>query len=154
MQPSLRMVFENHLEKLNHLMAVVRAYWAPYGLGGKTRFAVELILEEVVTNVIHHAFQGGTAVAESPHLIMVSLDVAGAEVHLRVVDGGRPFNPLSVPRLDVDQPFMERLEGGLGIHLVRQMMNSMAYRREAERNIFEIWIRDRDGMGAEGAASV
>jgi anti-sigma regulatory factor (Ser/Thr protein kinase) len=142
------MVFENRLDKLNHLMAVVRVYLAPLGLGGKPRFAVELILEEVVTNVINHAFEPAAPDEEgATRLIAVSLDVVGSEAHLRIVDDGRPFNPLSVPRLDVAQPFMERLEGGLGIHLVRRMMNSMAYRRDEGRNIFEIWIRDRDTKG-------
>ena len=157
MQPSLCMVFENRLDKLNHLMAVVRAYLAPLGLGGKPRFAVELILEEVVTNDINHAFEPAVPDEGATRLIAVSLDVVGSEAHLRIVDDGRPFNPLSVPRLDVAQPFMERLEGGLGIHLVRRMMNSMAYRRDEERNIFEIWIRARDTKGtreAETAESV
>lgn len=149
MRPSLRVVFENRLEALNHLMAVVRAYLKPYPLSGKPRFAVELILEEVVTNVIHHAFEGVPATEQGPHLIAVDLEVSERGLHLRVADDGRPFNPLSVPRLDVDQPLLERLEGGLGIHLVRQMMDSMAYRREGERNNFEIWIRDREGNGVE-----
>jgi anti-sigma regulatory factor (Ser/Thr protein kinase) len=167
MQPNLRMIFENRLEQLNHLMGVARAYLKPFDLGSKARFAVELILEEAVTNVINHGFEE-TSVAEvsaeevsteevsaegsssrDTHLIAVNLAVIGDEVHLQVADEGRPFTPLAVPRLDVNQPFMERLEGGLGIHLVRQMMNSMAYRREGERNIFEIWIRDRDGNGTE-----
>lgn len=159
MQPNLRMIFENRLEQLNHLMTVTRAYLEPYELEGKTRFAVELILEEAVVNVITHGFKGGGEEKEDPaiprspdkdlDLITVNLNVAGQEVHLQVEDQGRPFNPLSVPRLDVGQPLMERLEGGLGIHLVRQMMNSMAYRREGERNIFEIWIRDRNGNGSD-----
>jgi anti-sigma regulatory factor (Ser/Thr protein kinase) len=139
------MVFENRLEALNHLMAVVRAYLKPFPLSRKPRFAVELILEEVVTNVIHHAFEGVPAPQQGPHLITVDLAVSERGVHLWVTDDGRPFNPLSAPRLDVGQPLMERLQGGLGIHLVRQMMDSMAYRREGERNNFEIWIRDREG---------
>jgi serine/threonine-protein kinase RsbW len=149
MRPNLRMVFEDRLEALNHLMTVVRAYLQPHSLSGKTRFAVELILEEVVTNVIHHAFEGIPATEQGPHLIAMDLEVSERGVHLRVADDGRPFNPLSVPRLDVGQPLLERLEGGLGIHLVRQMMDSMAYRREGERNHFEIWIRDREGNGVE-----
>jgi anti-sigma regulatory factor (Ser/Thr protein kinase) len=141
------MVFENRLEALNHLMAVVRAYLKPFPLSRKPRFAVELILEEVVTNVIHHAFEGVPATQQGPHMITVDLAVSERGVHLWVTDDGRPFNPLSAPRLDVGQPLMERLQGGLGIHLVRQMMDSMAYRREGERNNFEIWIRDREGNG-------
>jgi serine/threonine-protein kinase RsbW len=168
MQPNLRMIFQSHLEQLNHLMGVARAYLKPFDLGSKARFAVELILEEAVTNVINHGFEEtsvGEASAEEAstegssfretHLIAVNLAIIGDEIHLQVADEGRPFNPLSVPRLDVSQPFMERLEGGLGIHLVRQMMNSMAYRREGERNIFEIWIRDRDGNETDdGSESV
>lgn len=156
MQPNLRMIFESRLEQLNHLMGVARAYLKPFDLGSKARFAVELILEEAVTNVINHGFEEASSEGSSSretHLIAVNLAVFGGEVHLQVADEGRPFNPLAVPRLDVSRPFLERLEGGLGIHLVRQMMNSMAYRREGERNIFEIWIHDRDGNGTEDAGA-
>jgi anti-sigma regulatory factor (Ser/Thr protein kinase) len=92
--------------------------------------------------------------AQEPHLIAVDLEVSERGVHLGVTDDGRPFNPLSVPRLDVDQPLLERLEGGLGIHLVRQMMDSMAYRRKSGHNYFEIWIRDREGDGKPAEKTV
>ncbi|MEJ2642689.1 MAG: ATP-binding protein [Desulfosarcinaceae bacterium] len=154
MRPNLRMVFENRIETLNHLMEVTKAYLKPYPLSGKARFAVELILEEVVTNVIHHAFEAVPVTAQEPHLIAVDLEVSERGVHLGVTDDGRPFNPLSVPRLDVDQPLLERLEGGLGIHLVRQMMDSMAYRRKSGHNYFEIWIRDREGDGKPAEKTV
>jgi serine/threonine-protein kinase RsbW len=55
-----------------------------------------------------------------------------------IEDDGRPFNPLETPPPNVGASLPEKPIGGLGIHLAKTMMDSMAYRREAEKNILTI----------------
>ena len=50
-------------------------------------------------------------------------------------DRGREFNPLEIEEPDLDTPIENRQLGGLGIHLVRQMMDEAKYRREGDKNI-------------------
>ena len=52
-----------------------------------------------------------------------------------IIDDGLPFNPLTEgPSVDVNAPIEERRIGGLGIHLVRSMMDDLSYRRENGKN--------------------
>jgi anti-sigma regulatory factor (Ser/Thr protein kinase) len=55
-------------------------------------------------------------------------------VSLTVQDEGVPFNPLDAPAADDTAPIEERPIGGLGIHLVRKLMDEIAYAREGNRN--------------------
>ena len=54
----------------------------------------------------------------------------------KVMDSGKPFDPTSVPEVDVTKDLADRPIGGLGIHLVRKIMDEVRYSREDGRNIF------------------
>jgi anti-sigma regulatory factor (Ser/Thr protein kinase) len=58
--------------------------------------------------------------------------------HAEVIDYGRPFDPLSVPPPDLDAPIEERRIGGLGLHIVREMMDTLEYAREGGRNVLRL----------------
>lgn len=104
------------------------------------RQAIDLALEECVTNVISYAWTDGQ---EHWLLIRFKADLdhgqGGAEVEIE--DDGREFNPLTVPAVDVAQPLENRPIGGLGIHMVRQLMDRVTYRRENGRNILTLTKR-------------
>jgi serine/threonine-protein kinase RsbW len=57
------------------------------------------------------------------------------EIRVEVEDDATPFNPLEVPAPDLDRPLDERLVGGLGIHLVRQVMDGLDYQRLDGKNL-------------------
>lgn len=135
MNKSLSLVFTNDLKDLPDILQVVKAFLEPHGLDKRILYAVDLILEEAIANIIDHGYED-----DHSHDIDVRLDVQNNHVFIKLEDEGIKFNPLSVPRINITPAALDRLEGGLGIHLVRNMMNSMAYRREDNRNIFEIWI--------------
>ena len=59
----------------------------------------------------------------------------GRAVQVTFSDRGRPFDLTAAPQVDVDAPLSERRAGGLGIHLVRQIMREVSYRREGEWNV-------------------
>jgi anti-sigma regulatory factor (Ser/Thr protein kinase) len=56
-----------------------------------------------------------------------------------MVDDGIPFNPLGVETPDTDLPLEEREIGGLGIHLVRRMMDKVSYRRRIDKNVITVY---------------
>jgi serine/threonine-protein kinase RsbW len=131
----LSLVFTNDLKDLPDILRVVKTFLEPHRLDGRLIYAVDLVLEEAISNIINHGYED-----DQSHDIEVRIAVQNKQVAIKLEDDGIKFNPLSVPRFDTSQRALDRLEGGLGIHLVRNMMNSMAYRRENNRNIFEIWI--------------
>ncbi len=94
---------------------------------------IELVLEEVLTNLVRHAYKGRTGDAE-----------VGCEMHpdgtvlLRFTDWGPPFNPLEQSAPDVNVGLEERQIGGLGIHLVRHAADEVSYCRDGEKNLLTV----------------
>ncbi len=101
------------------------------GLSSLAAKRLELACEEVIVNVIEHAYSGREG--------EIDVEVTSPrekEVHVVVSDDGPPFDPL-VARLnpDVDLPLEAREAGGLGLFLVRQIVDQLDYKREGERNV-------------------
>ena len=92
-------------------------------------FKVNLALEEVVINVMNYGHDDGL------HEIEISLFSDENALTIEIVDDGRPFDPLhDAPRPNVTGELEDRNIGGLGIHLVRKMMDDVRYRREQGKN--------------------
>ena len=107
---------------------------AAEGLAEDLTFKMTLALEEAVVNVITHAFEG----LPPPHSITVRLDVTAASITAELIDNGQFFDPTSAPDPDVSLPLEERRVGGLGIHLMRSMMDRMHYHRSDGNNILRL----------------
>ena len=136
MSDELHVRLANRLEEIGRLAEAVEAFGAAHQLPDAVVFAFNLSLDEVVTNVISYAFPD---VQEHP--IDVRLSLVGGVVQAEVTDSGRPFNPIDVPTPDLDAPIDERRIGGLGIHIVREMMDTLDYVREGDRNILRLTKR-------------
>lgn len=136
-QRALSLTTVNRTAELPQVIRLVKVFLEPHDLDPKIDYAVELILEEALVNIIDHGYDKDDT---TEHEIQIEVRIEHNQVAIKLQDDGKEFNPLTVPRIDTSQPALDRLEGGLGIHLVRNMMNSMAYYREKGRNIFEIWV--------------
>ena len=99
------------------------------------RNAVDLALEECVTNVFSYAWNDGR---EHWVTVRFKVDEDEARVEVEIEDDGREFNPLTVPPVDTTKPLESRAIGGLGIHMVRQLMDAVEYRRERGRNVLTL----------------
>jgi anti-sigma regulatory factor (Ser/Thr protein kinase) len=100
------------------------------GVAAPIVFKMTLALEEAVVNVINHAFDGVAA----PHRIILSLEVMPDRVRAELVDNGREFDPAAAPAPDLTSPLDERPVGGLGLHLIRSMVDRVDYRRDGDEN--------------------
>ncbi|MFZ4765784.1 MAG: ATP-binding protein, partial [Roseimicrobium sp.] len=89
-----------------------------------------LSLDELVTNIVTHALH----LPPPPCEIVIRLSTQTDEVRAEVEDDGAAFNPLDLPVPNVHLPLQERTPGGLGIHLVRQLMDNVQYERIGQRN--------------------
>lgn len=94
-------------------------------------FRVHLVLEELVLNIIDYGFDDG----RDDHELEVVLISEDDSLTIEVTDDGLPFDPLEdAKKPDVNAPLEDRPIGGLGVHLVRTMMDEMTYRREDDKN--------------------
>ncbi len=92
-------------------------------------FTTNLVVEELGLNVINHAYRGQSGEFE---IIITSEEQA---ITVEIIDNGPPFNMLQdAPAPDVEAEIEERPVGGLGIHLVKTMMDELHYKRDQERN--------------------
>src|SRR5262249_39267062 len=112
-------------------------------LDDQAEFELNLVLEELFTNALTH---GGCAGMESA--VHVRLERRGDGVHVDFRDRGRAFDPLSAPEPDLEASLEDRGVGGLGVHLVRQIMRDLEYRREDGRN--RITMRRPEGPAGSG----
>lgn len=136
---SLAIVLTNALTEVPRAVARVEVFCASHSVPARIVHRFTLVLDEVLTNVITHAFPDGCA-----HEIAVQVDCRGGALTAAVRDDGAPFDPLSQPPPDVRAPVEDRKVGGLGIHLVRSLMDDVAYRREGGRNCLA--FRTRVGL--------
>lgn len=112
--------FPRAVASLPALVAFVREFWASYGLAPERAVDLDLVLEELFTNMVRHA-RGGRPEIE------VTLERRDGLVTLCLRDEDvEPWNPDSLPPLDLSRP-AERAVGGRGIHLVRRMTRDLRF---------------------------
>jgi len=97
---------------------------------------LELVIEEVVVNICQHAY--GDAAGEIE--LLCATDSAGNGV-LEFIDSGKPFDMLTLPAPDLTAKVEQRPVGGLGVPLVRAMVEEATYRREGGRNMLRLLVR-------------
>ena len=135
----LSLQLTNEISELQRVNQVVTEFAERHGIASELVFRVNLVLEEVITNVIFYGYEDG-----SVHDISVHLSWNDPHVKIEVEDDGVPFNPLEAPPPDIDKPLAEKQVGGLGIHLVREMMDTLEYRRANDKNILILKTKVRE----------
>ncbi len=105
--------------------AILRARGVPL----ETVHDCALVAEEVLANIMEHAYAG------QPGWAGVEVRVRAEEIRLRFEDTGPPFNPLDQPAPDLDAPLTSRRVGGLGILLIRHLVDACEYARDGGTNV-------------------
>jgi serine/threonine-protein kinase RsbW len=104
---------------------------AGLALSGTVAYAVQLCLEEAISNIIRHGFPGQAELEEQT--IGLTLERQGRSAILTIRDRGAPFDPRTAPPGRPQTPD-DATVGGQGIHLMRQFSQAMDYVRDGERN--------------------
>ena len=103
-------------------------------------YQVDLVLEELIVNTVNYGYDD-----DARHEIEVTLTSDEDVFTVEIIDDGHAFNPLSDgPEPDLDAGIEDRPIGGLGIHLMRVMMDDVHYRREENKNHLTL-IKRRNG---------
>jgi anti-sigma regulatory factor (Ser/Thr protein kinase) len=125
-------VLTNSLSEIERLSQFVDRVTGERNLTADDNANLNLLLDEIVSNVIRHGFDDAGA-----HKILVSLAITGGMATIEVNDDGRAFNPLEAPPPNFEAPIEERI-GGLGIHIVRSIAQSIDYRRSNGHNVLTV----------------
>jgi sigma-B regulation protein RsbU (phosphoserine phosphatase) len=99
---------------------------------------IDVAVEEVFVNIASYAYEGETG--------NVTLKVAleKDKFHIRFEDSGKAYNPLKQPDPPLDQPLMEREIGGLGVFLVKKIMDKIEYSRIDNKNVLTMSKKIKD----------
>ena len=103
------------------------------GLSDKDLFALQIIVEELVTNVIDY---GGVPAGE--HAVRVDLSAEDGELLIRITDRGAEYNPLLREDPDVTLSAEERPIGGLGVHFCKKLTDAQSYARVDGQNVLTL----------------
>ncbi len=129
MSGKLVLKVDPRVEELETITAAVEEFGEAQQWPADLLFQVELVLEELGLNVINHGK------SENLQQIEIRLTSKADALTIEIVDNGLPFDPLrDAPPPDLESGVEERSVGGLGVHLVRTMMDELHYRREGGRN--------------------
>ena len=91
---------------------------------------VAFLRRDVVTNVMLYAYPEGTKGD-----VTVDVGCTASSVSFTVTDSGKPFDPTARGEVDINADVEDRPIGGLGIHLIRQIMDDVRYERRGDKNV-------------------
>jgi anti-sigma regulatory factor (Ser/Thr protein kinase) len=114
----------NDPAEIARMMAWIDDVVSPMELPLRTTHAVQLCLEEALTNIVSHAFEPG-----GEHDIGVAMWRGETALYAEVTDDGRAFDPLSHPLPAAPKDLASAPIGGLGIKLMRSFAHGVTYRR-------------------------
>lgn len=126
----VKLTVKNRIEDLLRVNSIFESFATQHDIGGKLRYHLLVSIEEILTNIIKYGFD-----EQGVHPIHITFRNDSSTIEMEFEDRGREFNPLEVGEPDLDTPIEDRQLGGLGIHLVKNMVDVAQYRRVGDRNI-------------------
>ncbi len=123
------------LENLEQFTEVVSSCASSAGLEEKRITEIQLAVEEALVNVFNYAYGDKSGQVE---LTCITED---GDFIVEIIDSGLPFDPLSLGEPDVTEGIGERKIGGLGVLLIRKLMDDVRYRRVEDTNVFDLVTR-------------
>jgi len=129
-RPALVISFPSQTEFLGLVRDLTKRVAELAGFDDATAARIALAVDEATTNSIEHAYRG----APDQH-VELRFEDRGRELAIDVADFGAMVDPRAMPRVDLERYAHERRTGGLGVHLMERIMDSVTYRRHARRNV-------------------
>ena len=127
----VKRTFAADVGKMNEVQDFVSECIKTDGADEMTVMQIALAVEEVFVNIASYSYPDSEGDAE----VTVERLTDPLAIRITFEDSGIPFDPLNAPQPDVNLPAEERPIGGLGIFLVRELMDDVSYRYENGKNI-------------------
>ncbi|MEW5725352.1 MAG: ATP-binding protein [Thermodesulfobacteriota bacterium] len=140
MDKTFSLTIRNHFDELSRLTPRVDEFLEKSDVSSRAVFTINFVLEELLTNIIKYGYDD-----KKEHMIGVRLDMTAEGVLVTLTDDGHAFNPLDQAPPDFSQPIYERKRGGLGIFLLKDMVDHLEYNRRDNLNVIEVRIAEKSG---------
>lgn len=126
-------ILANEISEIGRLADFIEDMGNEFSLAPDVRFNINLVLEEAVANIINYAYP-----KDKHESIYLSARMHEDSIVLVLTDTGKEFDPTMAPEVDVTLSAEERQIGGLGIFLIRQIMNEVRYERIDGKNVLTL----------------
>lgn len=126
-------ILANDLSEISRLNGFIEEIGEELSLTPDVVFNLNLVLEEAVVNVINYAYP-----KEEHESIYLSAKIQDGSIIFVLSDTGKEFDPTLVPEADITLSAEDRQIGGLGIFLIRQIMNEVKYERIDGKNVLTL----------------
>lgn len=122
-----KIVFDANFDNLDEIREIVAEAARQVGFSDKEIYAIQLAADEASSNIIEHAYAGVKGGK-------LEIDISTSDTKLKIImrDHGKPFDPASVPEPNVKADLSERKIGGLGMYLMRKLMDEVSYESSPE----------------------
>ena len=124
----------NDIAEIPQLSAFIDSFAEEAGLDFSLTMSLNLAMEEAVVNVMEYAYPEGTV-----GKVNISASAEGDDVEFVISDSGTAFDPTAIDEVNIDLGVEDRQIGGLGIHLVRNIMDDIKYERKDGKNILTLY---------------
>ncbi|ACS79113.1 ATP-binding protein [Maridesulfovibrio salexigens] len=119
---------KSDISELRVLAEKIENFGSEHGVSDKTVFELNLVLDELFTNLVSYGCQSDR------HKFDIFIELKDRVLTIWIEDDGKKFNPLDAPEPDMGCKCEDRKVGGLGIHFMRKMMDSIEYEWKDGRN--------------------
>ena len=126
-------ILANDISEISKLCEFIEEIGNEFSLSPEIVFNLNLVLEEAVVNIINYAYP-----KEEHQFIYLSAKLHEGSIVFVLTDTGKEFDPTLAPEADITLSADEREIGGLGIFLIRQIMNEVRYQRIDGKNILTL----------------
>lgn len=123
---------DNRLEELQRFDTAFNEFARMQNFSQEVTYAIQLSIDELFVNIVSYGFEDDD---DTRHEIEVRIKVFEDRVQIDLIDDAKPFNPLTeANEPDLDATLEDRRIGGVGIHIVKSMMNDVSYSRMNNKN--------------------
>lgn len=131
------LIIKAETQRLDEVLAFVDGILEQYNCPIDIQMSIDIAVEEIYVNIAHYAYNPEVGDAT----IRCTVEKEPVQVIIEFMDGGVPYNPLERDDPDISLSAEARDIGGLGIYMVKNIMDDVSYRHEAGKNIFTIQKR-------------
>lgn len=128
-----KLILQNEVAEISKLAIFIEELGGEFGLSPELVFNLNLVLEEAVSNVILYAYP-----KEEHQTISLIARKKDNQLIFVLTDSGKEFDPTQAPDADITLSAEDRPIGGLGIFLIRQIMNTVEYQRIEGKNVLTL----------------
>jgi sigma-B regulation protein RsbU (phosphoserine phosphatase) len=123
----------NRIEEVEKVQEKLNEYLKGSGVGEEVNQQLNIVIDELLANIIRYGYGD-----EAEHEIEIRAELVDGMIRLILTDDGIPFNPLGTRAPFTGSSLDEREAGGLGIHLVRNLVDDISYRRQTGKNVLSV----------------